>query len=414
MKKTKLHFSIEILTGIAGIFLLIFLFSCSQKRTRSNIEQSINRIENGLMEFKSPAGMFQPDSAQLANPKTLAERMKHYKIPGVSIAVVNNNHIEWTKAYGIMDKNTGAPVTTETIFEAGSTSKLITAVMALQFVQKGLIKLDQNVNNYLKSWQVPENEFTTEEKVTLHRLLTHRAGLPDTYYDHDESSEYPTLIDVLNGESPALNNPAMPEYLPDSKWQYSNIGYNVIQLLLQDVSGKTFQQLAEEIVFKPLGMKNSTFIYPLDSEKKEREAMPHDAEGISRDPLMHRTALAHGGLTTTPTDLARFTIELMLSYQGKSEKIISQEMVRRLFTKVCKIDQTWAPLPFSEGLGVFLMGEGEDLLFTHPGTNNPGLICWPIAWPKQGTGAVVMTNGANGLFLSIEILEAINNEYNKL
>jgi CubicO group peptidase (beta-lactamase class C family) len=272
--------------------------------------------------------------------------------------------------------------------------------------------LEQNVNNYLKSWQVPENEFTLKEKVTLHRLLTHQAGMPVTNYDKDESIGYPTLIDVLNGESPALNKPATPEFVPGSKWQYSNVAYNVIQLLLEDVSGKSFQQIAEDIIFRPLEMNSSTFVYPLDDEKKKLEAMPHDAEGISREPLMHLTALAQGGLTTTPTDLAKFIIELMLSYQGKSEKIISQEMIKRLFTKVCEIDQTKMPLPFSEGLGVLLKGEDKDLLFTHPGSNNPGLICWPIGWPKNGTGAVVMTNGANGLFLAIEIIEAINIEYN--
>ena len=312
-----------------------------------------------------------------------------------------------------MNVNTGAPVTTETIFEAGSVSKLITTVMALQFVQKGLIELDKNVNNYLKSWQVPENEFTQKEKVTLHRLLTHQAGLPDSDYNHDESIKYPTLIDVLNGESPALNKPATPELVPGSKWQYSNVAYNVIQLLLEEVSGKPFQQIAEEIIFKPLGMNNSTFVYPLDAEKKKHEAMPHDAEGISRKPLMHLTALAHGGLTTTPTDLAKFTNELMLSYRGKSEKIISQEMTKQLFSKECEIDRKKMPLPFSEGLGVFLMGEGRDLLFSHPGSNNPGLNCWLIGWPELGTGAVVMTNGANGLFLAVEIISAFNNEYNK-
>ena len=399
---------------ITTITVLLFICSCSQKNTNLKIEQRINRIENGLIQFKSFAGMFQPDSVQLANTKTLAERMEYHKTPGVSIAVINNNKIEWAKAYGIMDVNTGVPVTTETIFEAGSTSKLITAVMALHFVQKDLIELDINVNNYLKSWQVPENEFTVEKKVTLRRLLTHQAGMPSTNYDHDESVGYPTLIDVLNGESPALNSPATPEYVPGSKWQYSNVAYNVIQLLLEDVSGKSFQQIAEEIIFNPLEMKNSTFIYPLDSERQKHEAMPHDAEGISREPLMHLTALAHGGLTTTPTDLAKFMIELMLSYQGKSEKVLSQEMTKRLISKECEIDREKIPLPFFDGLGVFLMGESRNLSITHPGTNNPGLICWPMGWPNLGTGVVVMSNGANGMLLSIEIINAFNNEYNKL
>jgi CubicO group peptidase (beta-lactamase class C family) len=401
---------------ITTLTVILFICSCSSKATNSNIEQRISRIENGLIEFNlasySPATLFQPDSAQLANPKTLAERMEYYKVPGVSIAVINNNQMEWTKAYGVMDVNTGMPVKTETIFEAGSTSKLITAVMALHFVEKGLIELDQNVNDYLKSWKVPENEFTSKEKVTLRRLLTHQSGMPESNYDNDDSGKYPTLIDVLNGKPPALNDPAIPEFVPGSRWRYSNVAYNVIQLLLEDVSGKSFQQIAEELVFVPLGMQSSTFIYPLDAEKQKLEAMPHDAEGISRKPLMHLTALAHGGLTTTPADLARFTIEMMLSYQGKSEKIISQKMTKRLFHKECEVDQNQKPLPFSQGLGVFLMGEGRDMLFTHPGSNNPGLQCWLIGWPELGTGTVVMTNGANGMFLEIESINAIIQEYN--
>ncbi|HUS86649.1 MAG TPA: serine hydrolase domain-containing protein [Bacteroidales bacterium] len=399
---------------IVKITVLLIIVSCSQQRNKSSIEQRIYRIENGLIEFKSPAGMFQPDSEQLADPKILTERMEHYKTPGLSIAVINDNQIEWTKAYGTININTGVPVTTGTIFEAASTSKFITAVLALHFVQKGLIDLDINVNNYLKSWKVPENEFTQEEKVTLRRLLTHQAGLPATNYDYDENVGIPTLLDVLSGESPALNKPAIPELVPGSQWQYSNVAYDLIQLLLEDVTGKSFQQIAEEIIFEPLGMNNSTFVYPLDSEKKKREAMPHDGEGISHEPSMSLTALAHAGLTTTPTDLAIFTNEIMLSYQGKSGIIISQEMTSRLFSKEFDLDPRMFGLPLSEGLGVLLMGEGKDLLFMHPGSNLPGLNCWLIGWPERGNSIVIMTNGAQGEVLAMEIVSAFINEYNKL
>ena len=393
--------------------VLLIICSCSP-----SVEQRIDRVENSLIElgFETVMSLFQPDSVQLANSRTLAERMEHYGTPGVSIAVVNGNEVEWSKAYGIMDKNTGSPVTTETIFEAASTSKLITAVMALHFVEKGLLELDKNVNTYLKSWQIPENEYTSEEKITLRRLLTHQAGFPVTNYNRDISMRNPTLIDVLNGERPAMNSPAIPEYIPGTKWQYSNIGYNVIQLLLQELSGKSFQEIAEEVVFKPLGMKNSTFIYPLDAERTKREAMPHDANGNSRQPSMAPTALAQGGLMTTPTDLAIVTNELIRSYQGTSAKILSQEMTKQLFTKESDIDRRTMPLPFTDGLGAFLMGEGRDLLFAHPGSNNPGSLCFLVGWPEHGTGAVVMTNGpglVNGFLMALEIAAAIDIVYNK-
>ena len=404
--------------------LLLFTLSCAERRTDEIIKQRIHQIENSIPEqrifnleegkiaFELMDSMFIPSAAQLADPKALAERMEHYGVPGVSIAVINDYNIEWARGYGTLDINTGEPVTTETIFEAASTSKLLTAVLALHFVEKDLIELDTDVNHYLKSWQVPENEFTENEKVTLRRLLTHQSGIPGTNYSHDESMDYPTLVDVLNGELPAINKPATPEFVPGSRWQYSNIGYNVIQLILEDVSGKPFQQIAEEILFGPLDMPNSTFTYPLDPEKRKREAMPHDEEGNSREPAMHLTALAHGGLTTTPSDLSKFIIELMLSYNGKSDKILTQEMTIQLFSRQCEIDQEQFPLPFYEGLGVFLMGDGKDFLFTHPGNNYPGLNCWPVGWPERGTGAVVMSNSGMIGRINIEIISAINKEYN--
>jgi CubicO group peptidase (beta-lactamase class C family) len=396
---------------IATMAVLLILISCSQTEP-NQIAQRMHRVENGLIEITSPADMLRLDSTQLADAKTITERMEHYKVPGVSIAVINDDHIEWTKVYGTMDVNSGAPVTTETIFEAASTSKFITAVMALHFVQRGLIDLDTNVNDYLKSWQIPDNEFTKDEKVTLRRLLSHRAGIPYSNYGFSGVG-YPTLIDVLNGAPPAVNKPAIPEFVPGSRWQYSNVGYDVIQLLLEDVSGKPFQQIAEELVFEPLGMSNSTFVYPLDSGKKIHEAMPHDAEGISREPGMHLTALAHGGLTTTPTDLAAFTLEMIRSYQGKSEKILSQRTTQQLFTIESDTDPKTVGFLASEGLGVFLMGEGKDLAFIHHGENGPGFTSWLIGWPERGTGVVIMTNGIQGHSLSVEIINAFHREYNR-
>jgi len=398
---------------LAILTALTVAMSCSQEEVDQAPRQRMERVENGLLEFRSPALMFQPDSAQLANPRPMDERMLHYKVPGVSVAVINDCEVEWVGAYGIMDANTGTPVTSETIFEAASTSKMVTTVLALHFVQNGLIDLDTDVNAYLKSWKVPENEFTETEKVTLRRLLTHEAGLPSTNFGHDETGGYPTLIDVLNGAPPALNRPAVPELVPGAQWQYSNVGYDVIQMLLEDVSGKDFEQIAEEVVFVPLAMDNSSFEYPLDSEKSKREAMPHDAEGVSLKPQMHLTALAHGNLTTTPTDLAKLTGEILLSYRGESEMVLSQEMARQLLSKQLDLDPGMFGVAISEGLGVLLMGEGEDMLFLLPGSNLPGLNCWLAGWPERGTGAVVMTNGAMGEVLAMEILSSINLEYNR-
>ncbi len=363
-------------------------------------------LGQNLIAFQSPAAVFSPDSAQLAQRLSLTDRMAHYHTPGVSITVIDHGRIAWSRAYGVADRNTGRAVTAETVFEAASTSKFVTAVLALHLVDQGRIDLDRDVNRYLTSWHVPENEFTREEKVTLRRLLTHQAGLPTTNYSHDASRGYPTLIDVLSASPPAQNKPATPERIPGSEWQYSNIGYNVIELLLSDVTGTPFATLAEEVIFQPLEMSLSTFRYPLTPDRQLDEAKPHDGEGRACEPAMHQTALAHAGLTTTTLDLARFTCQVMAAYRGEPNRLLSPAMARELFSEQVALDPRLYGIPMAEGLGVFLTGGGDDRCFLHPGSNLPGLNCWLIGWLEKDEAILIMTNGAGGELLAMEIITA--------
>ena len=192
-------------------------------------------VENGLVEFNPARAAAGGQSSQLL---TLAERMAFYKVPGVSIAVIDRNRIEWAKGYGVLKAGSVVAVTPDSFFEAASTTKAVVAAIVLGLVQEGKLDLDADVNQYLKSWRVAENDFTKRQKVTLRLLLTHRAGLPATNFPYDEKGAPPTLLQVLNGEAPAGNKAAVVELLPGSKWQYSNIGYVVIQQLLEDVLAK--------------------------------------------------------------------------------------------------------------------------------------------------------------------------------
>jgi len=262
--------------------------------------QRIREVEGGLVEFRPDAPMAVPDSS--ARRLSLADRMEFYKIPGVSIAVIDGNRIDWAKGYGVLKAGGPEPVTSQSLFEAASTSKAVTAVMVLHLVQEGKLDLDEDVNTYLKSWRVPENDMTREKKVTLRLLLTHQSGLPATNFPYDDSIGVPTLVQVLKGESPAQNKPAVVETTPGSQWNYSNLGYVVIQQILEDACGKPFDSIAQEIVFRPLGMISSTFVYPLKKSLRDREAVPHDEEGLACEPGMRSNAVAQGGLMTTPTD----------------------------------------------------------------------------------------------------------------
>lgn len=390
-----------ILLAVLCLSALAHPFRKEDKNTQ--VPQRIQNIENGLREFNPGV---RASNVGIPTPLTLADRMVFYQVPGLSLAVINNNRIEWAKGYGILKAGDPARVTTGSYFEAASTSKLATAVTALHYVQKGALKLDEDVNRYLRSWKIEENEFTKTKKVTLRLLLTHQSGLPATNFPYDDKRGAPTLVQVLKGELPAKNKRAAVEFIPGSRWQYSNLGYVLIQLVLEDVLGKPFDRIVRETLFEPLGMTSSTFTYPLKPGLRAKEAWPHDGQGMAREPLLLPAAMAHGGLLTTPSDLALLTIELISAYQGKSERVLSKDMARQMFHKELDLDPRLMGFPCGEGLGVFLFGEAKDLGFVHPGYNSPGATSWLLGFPELGQGVVIMTNSAKGESLVYELLPA--------
>ena len=389
-------------------FVLLCALACSQTPQDAGVLEKIARVENGLVAFSPGA----PDTGQTREKLTLTQRMAHYKIPGVSIAVINNNKIEWAKGYGTLVVGKPAPVTTESIFQAASTTKLMVSTIALRLVEKGRFDLDTDVNAYLQSWKIPENNFTKKEQVTLRRLLTHQSGLnrPEGGFSREEDSK-PTLVQVLKGETPATNKPAVVEFEPGSRWEYSNFDFVVIQLLLEEALGKPLNEIARETVFDPLGMSSSTLVYPLSADLAAREALPHDADGNSATPALHPIAVAQGGLLTTPSDLALLAIELIGAYHGRSDRLISKETARRMFQAEVQLDPEILGVPIAQGLGAFVSGEGKEVSFLHPGDNYPGATSWLVAYPELSQGAVIMTNGAMGNLLAMEIIAALSAEY---
>jgi CubicO group peptidase (beta-lactamase class C family) len=385
--------------------------SCSQEKPAARPGERIARIESSLVEFTTPLAAMEPEAVEPGQLKTLAGRMEHFKVPGLGMAIIDDHAPAWAGSYGVLKSGGGEPVTNDSYFQAASTSKLLTAAIVLHLVDEGLLGLDRDVNDYLDSWKIPESDFTREQKVTLRLLLTHQAGLPSTSFPTEEGAGEPTLVQVLNGQLPAMNKPAVVEYVPGTNWQYSNLGFVVIQQVLEDVLDMPFPRIAEEILFTPLGMAHSTFGYPLAPDLQPAEAMPHDAEGNSAEPALLGSAPAHGGLITTPSDLAIFAIELMKAYDGSSARLLSESAARSMFSKEIDLDPAILGIPLGQGLGTFLYETDRGTVFLHPGSNMPGMTCWLSAQLQTGKGAVIMTNAAMGEVLALEIVPAIMKEY---
>jgi CubicO group peptidase (beta-lactamase class C family) len=289
---------------------------------------------------------------------------------------------------------------------------VLTTVMTLKLVERGVLDLDRDVNAYLKSWKVPTAPLTAAQPVTLRLLLTHRAGInrPDKGFPVDEQ-HLPTLQQVLAGAPPAINQGVVVEQAPGSSHKYSNIGFLVVQLVLEEATGKKYEQLARELVFEPLGLGSSTVGHPLTPAWRSRWGVPHDENGVAHARNQMPDAVGHGGLVTSASDLARLALEISLAHQGRSTRLLSRQSAELMLTKAADFDPKAFGAPVGQGLGVMLLGEGRRVHFAHPGGNDPGANCWVIASPITGKGAVIMTNAAAGEALMLEVLASIAHHY---
>jgi CubicO group peptidase (beta-lactamase class C family) len=367
--------------------------AATQKSTA--IAERIARVENGLLP-----PLLVKDTGP--NKMNLGERLKHYKVPGVSVAVINNYVVEWAKGYGVKDVNTNEPVTASTMFQAASISKPVATMATLRLVEEGKLNLDEDVNLKLKSWKVPENEFTKEKKVTLRGLVTHNAGLTvHGFRGYAAGESVPTLVQLLNGESPANSARIVNDIAPGKIWRYSGGGFCVMQQLVIDVTGKPFPQVMQENVLSRIGMQNSTYEQPLPAARRAQAATGHRLKGdIVKGKWHTYPEMAAAGLWTTPTDLAKLAIEVQKAKLGKSTRVLSKAMTEQMLTRQF---ENW-------GLGFSLEGKEAKATFSHGGSNE-GFRCHFVAFSNSGQGAVVMTNSDNGGPLAQEIIRSIAAEY---
>ena len=177
--------------------------------------------------------------------------------------------------------------------------------------------------------------------------------------------------------------------VPGPQFLYSPGGYGVLTLLLMDVARKPFQEILRETVLDPLGMTSSTFEQPLAEDLRARATTEHKDGKPLQGKRRHFPRLAAGGLWSTPSDLARFAIEIMLCRAGKSKRILPQDLVPEMLRQEIAVPGGgW-------GLGFAIVGEGSSFLFLHRG-GTYGSACSLVAFPETGHGAVIMTNDRPG------------------
>jgi CubicO group peptidase (beta-lactamase class C family) len=371
--------------SLGALIVATMSIHTAQAQSTSDDAQRIARIESSLT---TPVVI----KGQPVQRMTLQSRMRYYHIPAVSIAFFDASGIRWTRAYG---------ATPETLFQAGSISKPVSAVGTMRAVQDGLLKLDQNVNDVLPGWKVPENALTAKQPVTLRELLSMTAGTTVPGFEgYERGKPLPTLQQVLDGVPPANSAPVRVDLQPGTQYRYSGGGSTIAQLLLLSMVHESFANYMHDKVLAPMGMTDSTFEQPLPQPLWARAATATDPAGKTYpgDWHVYPTQFA-AGLWTTPTDLAKFAIGVQRSLDGAPDAVLSQQNAELMLTAVKD----------HYGLGFESHGDGKSARFGHNGAN-AGFQADLIMY-RGGEGVAIMTNSDNGIDLIVEVLSSIGFVY---
>ena len=345
------------------------------------------------------------DTSELA-PLTITQLMQRFNVPGVSVAVIQDFQIHWAKAYGLADVETGMRVNTETLFQAGSISKPVTAMAVLRAVQDGEFGLDDDINDILESWTLQGGEFTVDRPVTPRTLTSHTSGLGDAFGfpGYDPAEPRPTVVQILDGLPPSNTpGPVFMQRPPMTLMEYSGGGVTVMQLALTDALDRPFVDIMREDVLMPIGMSNSTYEQPLPPVRDRNAARGHNAQGLGQGAKWHvYPEMAAAGLWTTPSDLALFLIEVQRSALGVSNRVLSRTTVQEMLAPV--------------GVGDFAVGfiieeRGQGWYFSHTGSNW-GFRASVMAHRAKGYGLAMMTNSDQGYPLLDELRRRFEHAYN--
>ena len=323
----------------------------------------------------------------ILKPKLL-QAMRAYNVPVVSYAIIKNNQIVAAAALSIDPK---LKVNKNSLLQAASISKSVSAYGALKLVNLGKFDLADSVNTHLSRWQIPSNVFTQQQPVLICQLLDMTSGLSVSGFPgHSIGDTLPSLLQILNGKPPANTPPIRVFYQPGTKYFYSGGAFQVLELLIEDVTEQPFAKWMQQQILQPLAMHNSIYQYPLSSNLRRKTVPGFLINGKMIAGGWNNYAIAAaGGLWSTPTDLAKFAINIANAYLGKDNHIISQLLAHQMLTRQKNTDY---------GLGVVVNGSGNNLNFRKAG-HNLGYHSQLIMFPNSGDGLVIMTNSENGEYV---------------
>lgn len=339
--------------------------------------------------FLAQQGHLQTNAGGGTSERTAAiipDLLKRGDVPGLSIAVVRNGQLAWTRSFGVRNSSTREPVTEDTVFEAASLTKPLFAYAVLKLVDEGKLDLDTPLNKYLLgSYDVVDDRRIS--KITARQVLSHTSGFPNWR---------------------ARNSKTLPIYFePGERFSYSGEGFVYLSRVVAKITGMPFQAYVESSVLKPLGMTNSSLSWQEGYSKQK--TFSHDLLGAPSGQGEGAQPNAAASLHTTSADYAKFVIAVL---DGTGVKKPTRMMMLTPQVRVDEACRNCVGRPLGSlskdiawGLGVGLQTTDEGISFWHWGDNGDSKAFF-AAFDKEKDAVIVFTNGANGLMLMKDIFAA--------
>lgn len=312
----------------------------------------------------------------------IQESMKKYNIPGATLALIKSGETVWVQAYGSADLETGRKMTVDTYVRVQSISKPVTAWGIMKLVEEGQIDLDTPIVQYIKNWKFPQSEFE-ENEITARQLLSHTAGLPigDFYNYFSPVDDLPTLEESLSKE-------AVPMMEPGMAFSYSNTGFNLLELLIEEVTGRDFAEYMSKEILIPLGMNHSSFEWSENLQPAVPFGYNLNGEAISVYVYPEKGS---GGLFSTVSDIATFVSAGMPGF-SQSQKVLNAQSIHQLYTPAITRLGVYNLVFSSYGLGYYLENLSNGNQAISHGGQGTGWMTHFHSVPETGDGIVILTN----------------------
>jgi CubicO group peptidase (beta-lactamase class C family) len=315
--------------------------------------------------------------------KTALEELRETKTPGAAIAIVSGERIVFAEGFGVANVETNVPVTPETLFAIASVTKMFTATALVTMAEQGKLKLDQPIGAYVKGLSPRLSQ------VTGHQLLTHTAGIVNDAARGGIQDESALATSVRSWKDDSIFFEQ-----PGKLYSYSNLGLVLAGLTLRELGQKPYAEMMSELLFKPLGMKRTTFrptlamTYPLSMGHQLSE----DKKATLVRPFPSDTVfLPAGGMISNVTDLARFAVAFMNNGRLEGQQVLSPAVIAKLSTPY--VDAQNATGEWKQGYGMRITNyRGVRILEHLGGTAGFGAQLRMI--PEHRFAVIILTNSS--------------------